>query len=92
MDFTNKYFHLIQNLKSNYMINNNLIIQPVYLWDFQTNKKQLEIILHNSSLNTIIKQSQINNMNLEKKQRLDLITKSKLFTILAERLLTYKLK
>jgi hypothetical protein len=92
MEFTNKYLQLLQNSKSNGLVFCNLIAQPTYLWDFQSNKKQLEIILRNYSLNTIIKPSQINNMNLEQKQRLGLISKSKLFTILTERLLTYKLK
>ena len=93
MEFTNKYLQLLQNSKGDRAaVIYNPITQPTYLWDFQTNKKQLEIISRNYSLNPIIKTLQLNNMNLEQKQRLCLITKSKLFTILTQRLVTYKLK
>jgi hypothetical protein len=88
MDFTNRYLQLLQNSKGNSAVTCKDIAQLTYLCEFQTNKKQLEIFLRNSSLNPIIK-SQIINMNLEQKKRLDIITKSKLFTILTKRLLTY---
>ena len=76
MNTTNNYLELLKN--SNFSLNNyslfrNLIVQPKYLYDFQTNKKQIEIT----------------NINLEQKKRLELITNSKLCMILIQKLLTY---
>jgi len=78
MNTTNNYLELLKNSNKNFSLNNNslfrnLIVQPKYLNEFQTNKKQIEIT----------------NMNLEQKKRLELITNSKLCTILIQKLLTY---
>jgi hypothetical protein len=78
MNTTNNYLELLKNSNKNFSLNNyslfrNLIVQPKYLYDFQTNKKQIEIT----------------NINLEQKKRLELITNSKLCMILIQKLLTY---
>ncbi len=72
MNTTNNYLELLKNSNKNFSLFRNIIVQPNYLYNFQTNKKPTEIT----------------NINLEQKKRLELITNSKLCMILIQKLLT----
>ena len=63
-----------------------LIVSPVYLWAFQTNREQLKLFFpFRSEKQPIISQS-IYDVVMNKKQRYDILMKSHLAVILAKKL------
>lgn len=68
------------------------IIHPIYVWIFQTNRRQLEIMFPKGSLKGSLKGSpngsSFNNIQIKPQRRLDFLAKSHLCVILAKKLVS----
>ena len=64
------------------------IVHPFYVWIFQTNRRQLEIIYPNRSTKGSTKGFSFNNIQIRPQRRLDFLAKSHLCVILAKKLVS----